>query len=1038
MPARKRETAAPGAGKTEERVRIMRGSLTGKISALLAALLLSSATAASGFTQDKKDARPPLILFLSSYAYNWDSVPKQLDGFREAIGSTANVDYMFMNTKTDAYETAAEEARRKIGAAVAAQTKYDVVILGDDAALDFAVEYREELFSGVPLVFEGINSLEKGYAAAAADPLMTGVVEAFPIRETLALARRLRPKATRVLAISDSSESGRGSTAQFFACIKDEPHLDFEALDVMTMTKRELADRVRSCDSDVILLFLMMTRDAEGSLYSNLSAAEFLAPIAQTPIFKADELGIGYGMLGGQVILYSEMASIAGRMALKILNGVPVSAIPVETAPMHGYFDYEQAQRFGLSVSDFPEGSLFINKAPTYWETHKQALIPSALVSLLLLLIVIFAVLLRKKDQRYIRELDEKDAMLSSLVKNIPGGIAIYKIGKQIRSVYFSEGVASLSGRTSDEARAWGKGDLLENTIHQDDLARARAAVYDAVPKGLPVEFTYRMKHKNGSYVWVQVSAVKISEDEGCPLYYAVYTKLPDEAELYKRITDDSSTGVFVCDVDSCKLIYANEAVLSLLGSGGNYKGRRCYEFLLGRKTPCEHCHISQLTGNQCLTKEFYLADRDLCFIVRGKLANAYGRPVHIEYVTDISDINREKRRQQGRLEAAMQGAQAADRAKSDFLSRMSHDMRTPMNAIIGLTELARDSLSQREVVKDYLEKIDSSAKFLLRLINDCLDMEKIANGKLELHPAPYRYDDFMKTMRIMIAPLCTQKGITLKIFEKRNAPALFLDRIRFEQIFFNLLSNAVKFTPRGGTVELLCRNESFHKGILTCDFVVRDTGIGISEEFQAKMFKPFEQESSCTSMNLQGTGLGLSIVKSVVDLMGGTLTVKSAPGAGTEITQRLSVPVADGGAASSSSLQRPAARELLTGKRILLVEAHPLNQLVAKKMLESAGASVVCAENGRKGLDAFEASPPQFFSAILMDILMPVMTGMEAARAIRSLPREDARQVPIIAMTANAFDEDVKKSFASGMNAHLTKPVAPQSLFATLKGLMG
>lgn len=256
------------------------------------------------------------------------------------------------------------------------------------------------------------------------------------------------------------------------------------------------------------------------------------------------------------------------------------------------------------------------------------------------------------------------------------------------------------------------------------------------------------------------------------------------------------------------------------------------------------------------------------------------------------------------------------------------------------------------------------------------------------------------------------------------------MDPIRFEQIFINLLTNAVKFTPLGGKVEFLVANNCYHGNLLSCDFIVRDNGIGMSEEFQTHMFEAFVQEENEVQTQSQGTGLGLTIVKNLVSLMNGTISVKSAKGVGTEFTVHLDMPVVT---ACETPEDAPPPEISLKGLKVLLVEDHPLNTQIAKKLLEKQGAAVDCAANGKEGARMFEASKSGEYCAILMDIRMPVMNGLEAAQVIRKMPRADAATVPIISMTANAFEEDVKATLAAGMNEHLSKPIEPQKLYSVL-----
>ena len=375
---------------------------------------------------------------------------------------------------------------------------------------------------------------------------------------------------------------------------------------------------------------------------------------------------------------------------------------------------------------------------------------------------------------------------------------------------------------------------------------------------------------------------------------------------------------------------------------------------------------------------------------------------------------------------------QKANSAKSDFLSRMSHDIRTPLNAILGFAELAKqDSKSPGKLHGD-LERISASGEFLLGLVNDILDMAKIESRAMELHPQPYPKQAFAGQIEALIRPLCEKKSIEFVVNLSDNLPdCLCVDKLRYNQIFFNLLSNAVKFTPEHGKVELLGELIGRHGELAQVRFVVRDNGVGMSEAFQQKMFESFSQERQHIS-GQEGSGLGLSIVKSLVEMMQGSITVHSRLGEGSEFIVQFSAAVCEVPAPQAANTPEPPTL-CLKGRTILLCEDHPINTQLACRLLERVEARVVCAANGQEGVDCFAASAPGTFDAILMDIRMPVMDGIEATRAIRSLPRADAKSVSIIAMTANAFEEDVQKCLSAGMNAHLAKPFAVSALYDTL-----
>ncbi len=371
--------------------------------------------------------------------------------------------------------------------------------------------------------------------------------------------------------------------------------------------------------------------------------------------------------------------------------------------------------------------------------------------------------------------------------------------------------------------------------------------------------------------------------------------------------------------------------------------------------------------------------------------------------------------------------------ARTEFFSRMSHDMRTPMNAIISFSspELLADA--DEALKDDYLDKIHVSGVYLLGLINEVLDMTKIESNKTELRTAAVPASLLFDTSIPIIEELARKKGI---VFTSRIQadPELWVmaDAQHLSQIVMNLLSNAVKFTPEGGTVRLTATidRQSDVQPDALCRVVVADTGIGMSPEFMKNLYTPFEQENG----RREGTGLGLSIAKKLVELMGGSIQCESTQNVGTTFTVSLPLCSAQPSALGlAGGGQGSADITLLRGKRVLVCEDNAINTRIIRLILERVGLLVDTAEDGRQGLELFEQSPPWTYDAILMDIRMPVMDGLEATKAIRALQREDAPRVPIIAMTANAFQEDADGSLAAGMNEHLSKPVETQKLYLTL-----
>ena len=371
----------------------------------------------------------------------------------------------------------------------------------------------------------------------------------------------------------------------------------------------------------------------------------------------------------------------------------------------------------------------------------------------------------------------------------------------------------------------------------------------------------------------------------------------------------------------------------------------------------------------------------------------------------------------------SVSAAQKANATKQEFLANMSHDIRTPINGIMGLTNLAKDEKDPNKV-KDYINKIDTASKHLLSLVNDVLDVTRIENKK----------EDFLNEERIDIRKVvggvsfimfgeALKKDIKFRcrFLDTPTHPFIIGDETRIRQILINVLGNSVKFTNQGNVLLEVSQTEAID-GYVNYVFHTIDTGIGMSEDFMKKLFEPFQQERKSARSNYQGTGLGMSITKQLVDLMKGKIEVKSEVGKGTEFFITIPFKVADSQANEVVSSSNEDFS--LKGVRILLVEDNELNMDIAKTILTQNGAIVCSATDGKKAVESIVNNKPNSFDVVLMDIMMPELNGYEATQEIRKLDREDAKIIPIIAMTANAFDEDKKKAIAAGMNGHVAKPI--------------
>ena len=412
-------------------------------------------------------------------------------------------------------------------------------------------------------------------------------------------------------------------------------------------------------------------------------------------------------------------------------------------------------------------------------------------------------------------------------------------------------------------------------------------------------------------------------------------------------------------------------------------------------------------------------------------------------FVQDTTEVRRKEEENKEALTKAYEAARQANAAKSDFLSRMSHDIRTPMNAIIGMTTIAEKNIENKKKVLECLSKITVSSNHLLGIINNILDMSKIERGELKLSKEafnlPHVINNMIEMVRTSLDNKKQQLHVDMNLIKHENVIG---DRSCIEQVLVNLMSNAIKYTPEKGHISIrICEKETTHAGIGTYEWIIEDTGIGIEEEFLGQIFEPFTRAQDSRVDKIQGTGLGMAIARNIINLMNGDINVESKVGVGTKVTMNISLELQEG--ENNNRNEEEGLFKLIAddkehlekykGKRLLLVEDNELNQEIARELLEMTGASVEIVNNGKQAVEKVMASEEGEYSLIFMDIQMPIMNGYEATKAIRQLDRKDAKCIPIIAMTANAFVDDVQKAIQVGMNEHLAKPVDVSKLYRIL-----
>ena len=408
--------------------------------------------------------------------------------------------------------------------------------------------------------------------------------------------------------------------------------------------------------------------------------------------------------------------------------------------------------------------------------------------------------------------------------------------------------------------------------------------------------------------------------------------------------------------------------------------------------------------------------------------------------ISEMEEANKNLKKAKNIAIEALQTAENANKAKTDFLSNMSHDIRTPMNAIIGIISLIRHNAGDKEKVIEYADKIAISSQHLLGIINDVLDMSKIEAGKTVFKYSDFSILDFIEELNTIFHSQANEKNQSF-IIKKENLKHEWVngDKVHLMQIFSNLLSNAIKYTQEGGIIQFIAEESETNSSTYgKYHFIVSDNGMGMSADFKETIFDAFTRAESSVTNKIQGTGLGMAITKNLVESMGGTIEVESEPNRGSSFEVILNLKIVENRVVSSTEQieMHETDSDILDGMRFLCAEDNELNAEILMELLKLEGAECTICENGKRVLEAFEQSVPGEYDMILMDVQMPVMNGYEATEAIRRSSHEQAKTIPIIAMTANAFSEDMQHSLAAGMNAHISKPVDMKLLKKTIRNI--
>ncbi len=945
-----------------------------------------------GITEKKK------VLFLSSYSMEEEAVMLQINGITSILPDDKyEISYEFMDSRrfNSTYDTSLFTIYLR--SKLTRQTGFDCIITGGDEALSFMCKHPT-MRGDSPIIYFGIQD-QNLWNDVQKYNFMTGISGNPDFSSNIKFATSLFPSTNHLVFITDSSREGLFDEKKIAEVMENHKKFSYEILNLTDTVPASLKSRLEALEHGSVVFLSDIYLSHNRTLNSLQKTAFDICSVCKVPVFCAKTDLTESGVIGGCVTDNYGSARIAADIAKHVMSGTDVSKVHrIAKSPQFSVADKNVLNSFKISTFSLPADTVIKNHYKNFFERYRIAIFAIGLffVALAYAFIYYFR---RSITQKRLLETDNK--IFRHTAFESTDYIAVADVKENTATLLYG----SWFGNESE---------LPENMrkINLPDLINIFAEKYVA----------------------------------------------PETRQKFIEV-------------------FQLESILPKIQAAKNGK----YVFSGNFVRP----------DGSSITKQFSYSFLD------------QKKGIVLSYRTDITQSVREEQEANERLRRAVTVAQKANEAKTQFLSRISHDIRTPIGAILNLTDFAKKDMDNKQSLNADLDKIATSGRFLLSLINDVLDISKIDSDKIELNREPYSFIDYVKEIRNIILPMCTEKNIFYKIITQNDsAEVVMLDKIRVNQITLNLLSNAVKYTPPGGTVTL--RVSAFAKskagasndvenavgtsanatgssanavgdlassgtsadaaaneadGLTTdgsstntagtsaepaaneadradsisdlaeIEISVTDTGIGMSDSFQSVMFDDFSQEEDnpLRAKEIQGTGLGLAIVKRLVDLMGGTISVRSILGKGSSIKVRWT-----GKIVHEDKKEEDLIQDLESGSQkkvegtILLAEDNEINAAIACRIFEEIGVSVDLASNGDEEVKKFASSPVGKYIAIFTDIQMPVMDGYEATEKIRSFAatRPDAKTIPIIAMTANAYPEAAVKATNCGMTDFTTKPL--------------
>ncbi len=981
-----------------------------------------------------------------------------------ALGSApaGSIEYYAEYLEEDRFteERMRDSLRQKYG-----DNRIGAIIALSGPPLDFLLKYRSDLFPNTPIVFHALDraDLDKKDEANGV-PVMVDS----RYRKTIDLALKIHPDTKQVLIIT--ATSGRDKKLEAEVRKELEEFDNRKDLKLNYLTNRpldELIAEVKGAPANSIILFVRYSQQELGKTLDVLNSLTLITGAAKVPVYTAAESTLGRGSIGGHAATLEDCGRMAAETAMRIVNGVRPQDIPTVMIPTVPIFDWRQLRRWGISKDRLPKESVFHFKEPTFWEEYKWWIIGFISLCATQTLLIAALSLQRARRKRIEVALAEKELRLREAQAIAHLGSFHWDVVAD--AVAWSDELYRIYGLEPGESSIRYKTYL--DQVHPDHREEVSRAVEHAITTREPFEHEYRIVQPAGAERWVSAHSRPIVDANGAMIAMQgvcqdiTDRKLAEEAlreseeRARRTLVEQMLAGVVECDPVG-KFIMVNQRFCDITG----YTEAELLERQPGDILhPDDLSRITELKRRLVETGESFVTEQRFLRKDGSEVwVNSHVSPVRedqgaikkaVAVMINITDRKRAEREREQLLKqekAARAEAQAANQSKDEFLTVVSHELRSPLNSILGYARLLRTRPADPAQIKQTVEIIERNGRMQLQLIEDLLDTARIISGKLKLEVQPVALVGVVTAALEAVRPAAQAKSIEMVSDIDPLAGQITGDPGRLQQVVWNLLSNAIKFTPRSGRVELRMESVDHHVHIM-----VSDTGKGIEPEFLPFVFDRFRQSDSSSSRRFGGLGLGLSLVKQLVELHGGTVEAASdGPGCGATFTVMLPQCSAQTGAVGAEQPRAVAQREVrtvgaipldevpsLVGVRVLVVDDQEEARQLLAETLSECGAQVTAVSSGVEAL-AILADPPEGErpSVLTLDINMPGEDGYKVLERVRAL--EVARgvspsdQIPAIALTALGRSEDRLKALAAGFRMHVAKPVEPAELAMVIASL--